>query len=459
MRTGGLIELMNRHPVLARFLCQSTEQWIEATADLCRRFQEDYLKLAAHFSWKVGPRRGALAAIRTDLSDRHCGGRTVYECRLANGERVIYKPRTVQPESSFYGFLSQLNDLGLPLNLRIVRSLDCGSYGWMEHVATERCRSKVEVRKYYRRAGMLLAALHVLAVTDVHCENLIANGEHPVVVDLETLLSERSRKPRRGAADTSNIRDSIFRTGFLPQWESAPDGRRFDMSALGADESQDPGLHYAAWRAVNTDQMYIVEDAGVVMSANHRVRLGDRRPTVADHLQDFLGGFKEAYGCLLANREKLIADDVLLATFDDLELRVLVRDTETYTRIHLHLLHPEYLEDGIDRSLELEWLARPLCATRSPRKGRFQVYEGERMAMERLDIPHFGTSRWRVMEHADDDDDLLTFCGDRNSQVLQRRLVGLSKADCARQVAIIEEAILSRFAMLDRPKAKQTKSH
>ena len=197
---------------------------------------------------------------------------------------------------------------------------------------------------------------------------------------------------------------------------------------------------------VNTDQMYVVEDAGVGVSANHRVRLDNGSPTVADHLQDFLGGFKEAYCCLLANRDKLLADDALLATFDDLELRVLVRSTDTYTRLHLHLLHPEYLEDGIDRSLELEWLARPLCATRSPRKGRFQVYQWERVAMEMLDIPHFGTSGWRAIEHADDDDDFLVLCGDRNSQVLRRRLIGLSKADCARQVAIIEEAILSRFA-------------
>ena len=171
MRAGGLIELINRHPVLARLLCQSTEQWIEATANLCRRFGEDCLKLAAHFSCKVGPSRGALADIKTDLSDRHCGGLTVYECRLASGERVIYKPRTVQPEISFYGFLSHLNDLDLSLDLRIVRSIDRGSYGWMEHVAAERCNSEAEVRKYYRRAGMLLAALHVLAVTDIHCEN------------------------------------------------------------------------------------------------------------------------------------------------------------------------------------------------------------------------------------------------------------------------------------------------
>jgi lantibiotic modifying enzyme len=76
------------------------------------------------------------------------------------------------------------------------------------------------------------------------------------------------------------------------------------------------------------------------------------------------------YSCFLVNRRRLISDDRLLRKFDDLELRVLVRGTATYTRLQLRLLHPEFLRDGVDRSIELEWLARPLTGTTSPQKGR-----------------------------------------------------------------------------------------
>lgn len=446
MEAGGLADLLHRYPVLARLLCQSVEQWIQATVDLCRRFRADHADLMSRFGWEAGPVEGALEDIRTDLSDRHRGGQSVHECRLRNGGRLIYKPRTVEPEAAFYEFIARLNTLGLPLELKIVRSLDRGTHGWVEYVPVEPCYSEAGIERYYARAGILLAALHVLAITDVHCENLIASGEHPVVVDLETLLSERPRAGRRGSAAVKPAdEDSIFRTGFLPQWETAPDGRRFDMSALGADEKQDPGLRHVTWRSVNTDQMAAVEDAGVAISASHRVRLGDRFPTVAGHLPQFLAGFAAAYDGLLASRPALLSDKQLLEAFDDLELRVLVRSTETYTRLHLHLLHPEYLQDGIDRSLELEWLARPVCATASPRTGRAQVYEGERRAMEMLDIPHFGTAAWQKMKHADDDKDFLMLCGDRNSQVLCRRLARLSAADRLRQIAVIEQAISSRF--------------
>jgi hypothetical protein len=65
--------------------------------------------------------------------------------------------------------------------------------------------------------------------------------------------------------------------------------------------------------------------------------------------------------------------------------------------------------------------------------------------MESLDVPHFGTSEWRNMEHMSDDPDLLLLCGERDSRVLRQRLETLSLPDCTNQLVIIEEAVRSRF--------------
>jgi len=281
---------------------------------------------------------------------------------------------------------------------------------------------------------MLLGVLHALAATDVHCENLIASGEHPVAVDLELLLNEVSPEP------------SVLATGLLPSWQPAPDGRRFDTSALGSDGAPDHSLRVPAWTSINTDQMCLSEDAGSPSPALNRVRLAERLPPVSDHLPAFLDGFREMYACLLTNRQKLLADEQMLQAFDGLELRVLVRNTATYTRIHLHLLHPEFLTDGLDRSIELEWLARPLSGTKTPQQGRARLYEHEWRAMENLDVPHFNTRAWKALEHSPDDLDMLPLCRERDSRVLRRRLGNLSPADCARQLAIIEAAVRSRFA-------------
>jgi type 2 lantibiotic biosynthesis protein LanM len=450
MHGGGLIELFDTYPVLARLLSQSVEQWMSTSVKLCQRFFHDFSDLRTFFGWRVERLEGAVEHLRTDLSDRHREGQNVTECVLRTGERVVYKPRTVQAEVVFYDLIGWLNDCGLSLALRDLRALDRGSYGWVESIASAQCNSNAAVDRFYSRAGMLLAILHALGTTDIHCENLIACGEHPVVVDLETLMSEGTSKLRgslkRGlGTDASGRESSVLSTGLLPRWQTAPDGHRFDMSALGADETQDAGIGRLEWQSINTDQMTLSEVAAFAVSTAHRARLGDRLTSVLDHLPTFLMGFQEMYSCLLAHRHRLLTDDQLLRKFDNLELRVLLRGTATYTRLQLRLLHPEFLRDGIDRSIELEWLARPLTGPMSAREARILVYERERTAMESLDVPHFGTSEWRSMEHMSDDPDLLLLSGERDSRVLRQRLENLSSPDCTKQLAIIEEAVRSRF--------------
>ena len=436
MYGGRLIDVFDEYPVLARLLCQSVIQWNSSVLDLCQRFLHDFHDLRKFFGWAVGQPVGAVADLRTDLSDRHHGGQAVIECILATGELVIYKPRGLQSEVAFSRVIHWMNEHGLSLKLSTVRALDRTTHGWVKSVVPAPCQNDAEVDRFYVRMGMLLAILHLLAITDVHCENLIASGEEPVVVDLETLLNDGGKEPKL----------SVLRTGLLPRWQQAPNGLKFDMSALAADSIQDAGLPVFAWKAVNTDQMTLVKESSPVASSTHRVRLADRLPTVSDRLVPFYRGFEEAYSVIVTHRHLLQADFLLLNSMDKLELRVLVRDTATYARIQLHLLHPEFLTDGLDRSIELEWLARPLSGTETPQKGRGLVYEVERAAMEELDVPHFGTSIWRQMEHGPDDQDMLSLCGDRDSRVVLRRLTELGPTDFSQQRLIVEDAVRSRFA-------------
>lgn len=298
---------------------------------------------------------------------------------------------------------------------------------------------------------MLLGVLYVLGVTDIHCENLMASGENPVIVDLETLVNGGfpAPSPKFSVGDSKDYLEnepSILNTGLLPVQYTSFHGQRFDMSALGSDGTQDPDVKVLSWQAINTDQMMLMDAAKYEAPMTHRVRLANQLPSVADYLLVFLAGFKDTYFCLLENRSRLLADENLLTTFDGLDLRILVRGTSTYTRLHLYLLHPEFLQDGIDRSIELEWLARPLSGTTTPSEGRQFLYECERTAMERLDIPHISTSTWKKIEYTADDEDLWLLYGARDSQVIRRRLANLSSHDYEKQTAIIEEAIRSRFA-------------
>lgn len=450
MYNGGLVELLETYPVLGRLLAQSVEHWVQASTDLCRRFRDDFSDLRTFFAWKIKQPKGAVAQLVTDLSDRHYGGQMVTKFILRTNEVVIYKPRTVRPEIVFYEFIDWVNGCGVSLDLRVVRALDRTTHGWVEFVDSSECQSGAGVERFYTRCGMLLAVIYALGTTDVHSENLIANGEHPVIVDLETLLSGSAMETQSLRIQTNedevDARPSVLSSGFLPHWQTAADGHQFDMSALAADDAQDPGIRLPVWRNINTDQMTFADETGVETSMDHRVRLAGNYPSVSAHLPKIVEGFKEVYSLLLANRQKLLSNKRLFARFDGLELRILVRGSVTYGQIHLHLLHPQFLRDGIDRSLELEWLARPLCATTTPEKSRMLMYETERKAMECLDIPRFTTSAWKDVEFSLDDPDMMNLCSARDSRVLRQRLAHLSSDDCAKQVALIENAVRSRFA-------------
>jgi type 2 lantibiotic biosynthesis protein LanM len=431
LRRDGLVDVFERYPVLGRLLAQSVDLWVEASARLCRRFAADWPRLRKFFGWTEGGLEGAISGLKTGLSDRHRGGQTVAELSLATGDCIIYKPRSVRPELAFNAFLNWLNDRDLPLRLGTVRALDRETYGWMEVVPHRRCEDAFAVERFYVRAGMLLAVLHALAVTDIHCENLIASGEHPVVVDLETLLSE---SPRR--------RVTVLDTGFLPRRPNTNESA-VDVSALGADDTPDSELRFPMWRQINTDQMSLSEGTPREREF-HRVQMGDQMPTVAEHLSSFRQGFRAAYECVLAHRRSL-AREPSLKTFDGLELRVLLRDSATYGQLQLHLLHPEFLEDAIDRSIELEWLARPLCIRTKPLRGRANVYELERAAMEQLDLPHFNTSAWHAMQHHPATDEAKVFGGKRDSRTLRRRLAGLSRTACRRQLALMTRSVRLKY--------------
>lgn len=437
MRHGGLDAFFGKYPVLARLCCQSVDQWTDAAVNLCGRFLDDFDELRNRFGWQLDSAIGAIAALRTDLSDRHNAGQTVIECFLRTQDRVVYKPRSVQPEIQFYKFVNWINSRKLSLDLKELCALDRGEYGWVQHAAFKSCQSKGEVRSFYARTGMLLCVLYALGSTDMHHQNVIANGEYPVTVDLETMLC--SHHPLRGKGNQA----AILNIGLLPRTVDSPSVP--DLSGLGADTKQTEDAPVPQWHSINTDAMKLTFSKPLSISATHRPHLREVAQPPLEFLPALVAGFEEAYSCLLSNRQEILANERLLSGFDGLELRVLVRDSATYSAIHLRLLYPEFLMDGLDRSIELDWLARPLSARAKPQKARLELYERERAAMENLDVPHFGTSMWKKLEQLSSVRDTLLPNGRRDSTVLRERLAILSAEDRESQVAALTASIRSRF--------------
>src|ERR1051325_8241962 len=101
-----------------------------------------------------------------------------------------------------------------------MKIIDRGTYGWAEFIAAAGCQTEEELERFYERQGGYLALLYALEATDFHHENLIANGEHPVLIDLEALFHPRVSGLEKDSLSNLVLEKmgySVVRIGLLPQ--------------------------------------------------------------------------------------------------------------------------------------------------------------------------------------------------------------------------------------------------
>ena len=153
--------------------------------------------------------------------DSHRGGSTV---AMAGGEgwRVVYKPRSLAIDNALRSFVAELaEDHGSALSIRVPQVIDCGDYGWAESVTHRFAAGNEELLSFYRGIGHLLALMRLLSGSDLHAENVIAQGGSPVVVDCETLFTPKIPPSPSGygvASDRAGelIARTVLSIGVLP---------------------------------------------------------------------------------------------------------------------------------------------------------------------------------------------------------------------------------------------------
>jgi type 2 lantibiotic biosynthesis protein LanM len=366
---SGWGEIERQYGALLPLVRQVVRQWEENTAALDERLARDQRLLAAVFAAS-----GALGRVEIPLSDRHHGGRTVARLHFENGARVIYKPRSLQMEA---GWSAIVSELGLYAPAVAPRE----GYGWMEDVPPRPLADRDAAARYYRRAGALLCAAYVLEGTDFHFDNLVAHGEHPVLVDLEGLLAPRLGDLFRPdeddavAAADARLWGSVVRTRLLPRWTS--DG--VDLSGLGALAEQTLPRRVRRFHEPATDRMEVGWTPAVAKPEANVPSLDGIAVPPEEHEDDLVDGFREAFATL--SRRPPSLDPFLNAVS-----RLIIRPTRLYQAVLVESTEPEAMRSPAARRAVL---ARLASAT-----GRVwpTLAEGELAALERLDIPWFGVA-------------------------------------------------------------------
>lgn len=434
----ALRRLLVDYPVLARAFVTVADASAAAWSELVARLAADWWE----FPGTLGrpPDADRLVEVTAGLGDSHRGGRSVMSLEFASGWRVVYKPRPMSADAHFQDLVRWLGARGFEPSLRTVAVLDRGDHGWMESVTNGACESRAQVEAFYRREGGLLLLLHLLDATDIHSENLIASGEHPVPVDLETVFQARPQEAA-GTPDPVAMRTRVFhnlvlRTLMLPLPMPGTVGT-LDFAGLSDVRGQKTPFRVPDWADPNTDRMRLVYRQMDLDGDKNVPRLGDRVVPATEHAAAVVSGFADAYRLATAHREDLLAEDGPLMAFRDDHIRYLVRPTVEYSLLLNASYHPSCLQDAIHRDLVFDGLWR----SAKPYPYRERAIASEREDLWNEDIPYFSTrvgGRDLVDSHGRV---IPAFLPESGLERAVSRLEGFGQDDLDRQLACIRGSL------------------
>lgn len=424
------LRILGLYPGLARQLTELSDRWVFACAEFLERLVEDWPLIIARFGLDYGD---SLNASRLAESDPHDSGRRVAVLHFRSGRRIVYKPRSLGVFGAYQELLEAANGWGFSPRFAPQKVLDRNDWGWVQFVNAHTCRSRSQLDAFYRRLGGQIALLRLLGASDCHCENLIAAGEQPQFVDLETLLSPQNTVLSAGmGADTSAVSllaDSVLRLGVLPA-PSLVEGVVVDLSGLGGRSHQQTPLTAFSVEQDASGGQRIVHAPWRLPRMTNRPRLHGREADPRQFVDEIAAGFQKAYGIIKDRRSEI---EEALRTLKALNVRVVLRPTAAYAAMLRDSRHPNALYDGLerDRAFTTLWQGS-LNST---------VKASELRQMESGDIPFFRAKS----------DDVGVYDSFESAPLLLRDRSGLAIAsdclcrhdddDLKRQLALIHGAV------------------
>ncbi|MGC5328581.1 type 2 lanthipeptide synthetase LanM family protein [Brevibacillus sp. SYSU BS000544] len=428
----SLRRLLEKYPLLARLLVEQTERTLHAFVEMFERLQHDHDKLVACFGTL-----DCLKKAEANMGDRHRRGRSVILLEFSNGVRLVYKPRSTSIDQHFKELLMWVNKQGYEPVFRTIKMLDRGTYGWQEYVAPHDCQNREQLCRFYKRHGGYLALFYMLNGVDMHLENVVASGEHPMMIDLETLFHVgMPGKIEMNASEKAHayLRSTVYSIGLLP---ALLDGA--EIGGLGGRAGQAFSNERFVLINTRTDQMQLVKRQVNLQGAKNLPTLLGEPAKAEEYVEEIIEGFTAMYQLLLDHRDTLLSEQGPLYAFQYDSVRVILRDTYVYTAMLRAGFHPINLQNGLDRDQLYDFMWRiveinPIMT---------DLIASECMDLLEGDVPMFttridSTDIWDTMGKR-----IPSFFHQSGFMAVLQKLENLDHEDCQTQVSLIRATMMT----------------
>lgn len=342
-------EILDVYPCLKRIMFESISMLVVNVLEVIQNICNDKKLIEEQIC--SGKNFNHITRIKSEFSDSHNRGKAVFNIDLDNKSSIIYKPHSLECELAYQKLLDWITEEcgDTALNYKII---DRRNYGWEEKIEYKSCKNKNEVLQFYKRIGYILFANYLLQVTDIHYENIIAYGSYPVVIDLETIMTNmiegRDNKTAKEIA-YEKIGRSVISQGLLPKYVwGKGDKAGIDISGISGVAGQELPVKIPVLKNIKRADMHIEYEHPHTREQKNIPKLGNKFIMNEECTQQILEGFSSAYSIALSHKSEL---GEKTSEFRNLTVRFIPRDTRQYTMLLQTSYHPDFMLNGVDREL------------------------------------------------------------------------------------------------------------
>lgn len=350
-----LQKFYEEYSVLAKILSIRTIFIVNNTTEAMIRFFTDLEEV----NQIISVNEDVLSEIEIGMGDKHQKGNSVMRFIFESKKEIMYKPKSLQVTERFHDLLHWFHSKGLKYDFKYHKIINKKNYAWEEVVEYISCDNVEEVKAFYYRYGALIGISHLLKGVDFHYENLIACGEYPVLIDLETLFHNTPNLtiPNTAAEKSKQaFADTVLGTNLLPVFLYQTENHKgIEFSGLGGEEQKIP-FDVKQLVDVNTDKIRYSKKSAKLKPSNNRPRLKGDLVNLHDYTDDIINGFTDVLNLTLEHKKELVSEEGPVHSFANVPIRVIVRSTQRYTNLIGELNHPDFTRNFLDREKNLDMI-------------------------------------------------------------------------------------------------------
>ncbi|WP_314065346.1 type 2 lanthipeptide synthetase LanM family protein [uncultured Vagococcus sp.] len=375
----------SHYPLLYERLSSQLLAFCKYYSEIVDNYNENKSIIRAQFGMEFGE----IKKIDLGVGDQH-NGKSVAIVHFENG-KLVYKPRNSNTDKFFYNFMDLCLSIGVEkerigIDFRFPIFFSDSDYTWQEFIEHSNCLSFEEVQNYYYRAGCYLGVFYLLKSFDLHYENLIAMGEYPVFIDLETIIgASKDVSIETKMMGGKDLKTSVLSTSLLPIVDrQSPIDVNVSGLFMRAQTSKEIYITNVK-KDDELDWIYTKENATIIPSKNQVVH-GNSTVEPNQVSEYLIKGFSDILKKIFQNKTEIIST-IMKWDLSNTISRQLLRPTRVYSLFISALNNPKVLKSRNEYNKILDVFTENFSAE----KFGYLRLEDEIKQMENMSIPMFYT--------------------------------------------------------------------